>query len=59
MIYRESERNAAAVQPVRATQEGMDIYHASESQRRVAPVRLFNGKPFDAYQRSEWLGEER
>jgi hypothetical protein len=59
-IYQESEHNAIPVQLVGSTQEGMAIYLESERYGAEAlPVRLFNGKPFNAYQRSEWLGAER
>jgi hypothetical protein len=58
-IYFESERNNAPVQLVGTTQEGMAIYHASERNTIKPAERLYDGKPFNAYQRSEWLGAER
>lgn len=58
-IYHESERNASLVRPVGTTEEGLGIYHASERNTIIPAVRLYDGKPFNAYQRSEWLGAER
>ena len=59
-IYHESERSGYLVAPAVSNEEGLAIYHASERNRTPAPPqRLFNGQPFNAYQRSEWLGEDR
>ena len=58
-IYRESERNSSPLKLVDSKQEGMEIYYASERNTVIPPVRLYDGKPFNAYQRSEWLGAER
>jgi hypothetical protein len=58
-IYHESERNSAFVVPAVSNEEGMAIYLESERYgAEVPPVRLYNGEPFNAYQRSEWLGAE-
>ncbi len=58
-IYHESERNSASVVPAVSNEEGMAIYHESEQNSAVPAIRLYDGKPFNAYQRSEWLGAER
>jgi hypothetical protein len=58
-IYHESERNSASVVPAVSNEEGMAIYHESERNSAVPAIRLYDGKPFNAYQRSEWLGAER
>ena len=59
-LYHESERNRGSVAPAVSNEEAMAIYHESERSRTPAPPqRLFNGQPFDAYQRSEWLGADR
>ena len=59
-IYRESERNNYPVAPAAFNEQGWSIYLDSERQGAVSvPQRLFNGKPFNAYQRSEWLGADR
>jgi hypothetical protein len=58
-IYRESERNSNPVKLVGSKEEGMEIYYASERNTVIPAVRLYDGKPFNAYQRSEWLGAER
>ena len=59
-VYRESERNSYPDAPAAFNMQGWSVY--LESERHAAEAssqRLFNGKPFDAYQRSEWLGEDR
>jgi len=59
-IYHESERSFASIGSAESNENGLAIY--SESERFGAepqPVRLYDGKPFNAYQRSEWLGEGR
>ncbi len=59
-IYHESEHKSASVGSAVYNEEGLAIYHESERYGAEAPpVRLYNGKPFNAYQRSEWLGAER
>ena len=59
-IYHESEHKSASVELAVSNEEGLAIYLESERYGAEAlPVRLFNGKPFNAYQRSEWLGAER
>jgi hypothetical protein len=59
-IYYDSERNPNAIGSAVSNEEGLAIYHQSERHGAAAPPqRLFNGKPFNAYQRSEWLGAER
>ena len=59
-IYHESEHKSASVESAVYNEEGLAIYLESERYGAEAlPVRLFNGKPFNAYQRSEWLGAER
>ena len=59
-IYNESEHKSASVESAVYNEEGLAIYLESERYGAEAlPVRLFNGKPFNAYQRSEWLGAER
>ena len=59
-IYHESEHKSASVELAVSNEEGLAIYLESERNGAEAlPVRLFNGKPFNAYQRSEWLGAER
>ena len=58
--YKQSEWADYRGVPSRVIEEGMAIYHKSERQGVAAPpVRLYNGEPFNAYQRSEWLGAER
>jgi hypothetical protein len=59
-IYHESEHKSTSVESAVYNEEGLAIYLESERYGAEAlPVRLFNGKPFNAYQRSEWLGAER
>ena len=59
-IYQESERSLASVGSAVSNEQGLAIYLESERYGAEAlPVRLYNGKPFNAYQRSEWLGAER
>ena len=58
-IYHESERSSNPVQLGGSKQAGMAIYHASERNTIKPAERLYDGKPFNAYQRSEWLGAER
>ncbi len=59
-IYHESEHKSASVESAVYNEEGLAIYLESERYGVEAlPVRLYNGKPFNAYQRSEWLGAER
>ena len=59
-IYHESEHKSASVESAVYNEEGLAIYLESERYGAEAlPVRLFNGKPFNAYQRSEGLGAER
>lgn len=58
-IYFESERNSNPVQLVGSKQEGLEIYYSSERSTTLSAERLFDGKPFNAYQRSEWLGAEQ
>lgn len=58
-IYLESERNSNPVQRVGSREEGMAIYHESERYTAKPAVRLYDGKPFNAYQRSEWLGADQ
>jgi hypothetical protein len=57
-VYHESERNSASVVPAVSNEEGLTIYHESEQNSAVPAIRLYDGKPFNAYQRSEWLGAE-
>jgi hypothetical protein len=58
--YYESERGSNSIGSAVSNEEGLAIYHQSERHGAAAPPqRLFNGKPFNAYQRSEWLGAER
>lgn len=59
-IYHESERNIASAGSVVSNLKGLAIYHKSERFGAAAPpIRLYNGEPFNAYQRSEWLGADR
>jgi hypothetical protein len=59
-LYHESERNRGSVAPAVSNEEAMAIYHESERSRTPEPPqRLFNGQPFNAYQRSEWLGADQ
>ena len=59
-IYHESERNSYPNGPAVFNEQGWAIYLESERNAAAAPPqRLFNGKPFNAYQRSEWLGADR
>ena len=58
--YYESERGANRIGSAVSNEEGLAIYQQSERFDAAAPPqRLFNGEPFNAYQRSEWLGAER
>jgi hypothetical protein len=58
-IYHASERGGNPVELVVSNEEGLEIYHESERYTTRPPERLYDGKPFNAYQRSEWLGAER
>lgn len=59
-IYHDSERNSGQFAATVSKDEGMSLYHASERQATIVnSVRMFNGQPFNAYQRSEWLGADR
>ena len=58
-IYQESERSLASVGSAVSNEQGLAIYYESERHSVVPAMRLYNGKPFNAYQRSEWLGAER
>lgn len=59
-LYHESERDRGSVAPAVSNEEAMAIYHESERSRSPEPPqRLFNGQPFNAYQRSEWLGADQ
>jgi hypothetical protein len=58
-IYHESERNYSPARSVSDVGGGMAIYHDSEWGASAEPIRLYDGQPFNAYQRSEWLGEDR
>lgn len=59
-LYHESERHSGQVSSAVSNEEGMAIYYESERAGVAAfTQRLFNGEPFNAYQRSEWLGSEQ
>ena len=60
VIYHESERSSASYESAESNENGLAIYYESERfGAEPQPVRLYDGKPFNAYQRSEWLGAER
>lgn len=59
-IYHESEHNSGQFAATVSNDEGLALYHDSERQASaMTSLRLFNGKYFNAYQRSEWLGADR
>jgi hypothetical protein len=58
-IYHASERSTIQSNYLGLNAVGLAIYQASERNRSMNPVRTFNGQPFNAYQRSEWLGASR
>jgi len=59
-IYQKSERKSTSVEPAVFNELGLTVYQESERQSVEMPaVRLYDGNPFNPYQRSEWLGAER